>query len=166
MRPRLLLPVAAIAVLLAAAPSAAVAVDFVPGEVVVGYKAEASASMRAAAGSATGTGHAEKVSGAHRVKIRDGESVAETVQELRRQPGVKYAVPNYIARADSFIPNDPGFDSPGGWTQLQWNFFGPAGVNAPDAWDFAIRAGAPGGNGAVVAVLDTGVAYSNRGRFR
>ena len=75
------------------------------------------------------------------------------------------ATPNYIARA-SFVPNDPGRDAtPGGWQALQWNFAGPFGVNAPDAWDNLARAGRPGGSGVVVAVLDTGVAYSDRGRF-
>ena len=67
---------------------------------------------------------------------------------------------------DSFLPNDPGLGGPLGWRALQWNFFGPAGVNGPEAWDLARAAGAPGGRGAVVAVLDSGVAYEDRGRFR
>ena len=36
----------------------------------------------------------------------------------------------------------------------------------PDAWEYARGRGAPGGRGAVVAVLDTGVAYERYGRFR
>ena len=36
----------------------------------------------------------------------------------------------------------------------------------PTAWDIARRHGAPGGRGAVVAVLDTGVAYRRTRRFR
>ena len=55
---------------------------------------------------------------------------------------------------------------PGGWQQLQWNFVGPFGVNAPEAWANVAADGAPGGAGVIVAVLDTGVAYANRGRFR
>jgi serine protease len=39
-------------------------------------------------------------------------------------------------------------------------------VHAPEAWANVAAAGAPGGRGAVVAVLDTGVAYARRGRFR
>jgi serine protease len=39
-------------------------------------------------------------------------------------------------------------------------------VNAPGAWDLARSAGAPGGRGAVVAVLDSGVAYENYRSFR
>jgi len=47
---------------------------------------------------------------------------------------------------------------------VQWNFAGPAGVNAPDAWGHLIAAGRPGGQGVKVAVLDTGVAYRPFGR--
>jgi serine protease len=39
-------------------------------------------------------------------------------------------------------------------------------VNAPEAWSNVAAAGAPGGQGVTVAVLDTGVAYANRGPFR
>jgi serine protease len=42
---------------------------------------------------------------------------------------------------------------------VQWNFAGPAGVDAPDAWAHLIAAGRPGGTGVKIAVLDTGVAY-------
>ena len=71
-------------------------------------------------------------------------------------------MPDYVAHAADFIPNDPGkLSVPGGWQQLQWNFTGAASVNAPAAWDLARQAGAPGGRGAIVAVLDSGVAYEN-----
>ena len=58
--------------------------------------------------------------------------------------------------------NDTG--APGGWQKLQWNFLAETGVNAPDAWQRMIDIGRPGGQGTVVAVLDTGVAYSSHGR--
>ncbi|HEX4733513.1 MAG TPA: S8 family serine peptidase [Thermoleophilaceae bacterium] len=80
---------------------------------------------------------------------------------------MSYAEPNYIAHASAFIPNDPGATATqGDWQNLQWNFTGPNGVDAPDAWSQAIAMGAPGGSGATVAVLDTGVAYENHGRFK
>ena len=47
---------------------------------------------------------------------------------------------------------------------MQWNFTGPAGVNAPDAWGHLIAAGHPGGQGVKIAVLDTGVAYRPFGK--
>jgi serine protease len=117
---------------------------YVPGEVVVRYSGD---------------------QGPERLQTANGESVRETVSDLRRDPRVDYAVPNYIARASAFpsdaasAPNDPGFP-------LQWNFWGPFGINMPEAWGLAARRGAPGGRGAVVAVLDTGVAYRTTGRFR
>jgi serine protease len=64
-----------------------------------------------------------------------------------------------VAHMSAFTPDDPGF-------QLQWNFWGPFGIDLPEAWDLASQRGAPGGRGAVVAVLDTGVAYRSLGRAR
>jgi serine protease len=39
-------------------------------------------------------------------------------------------------------------------------------VQAPEAWANVAADGHPGGAGVTVAVLDTGIAYANRGRFR
>ncbi len=65
------------------------------------------------------------------------------------------------------FPNDPGLaKTPGGWSKLQWNFVGEFGVEAPGAWQNLMADHAPGGQGVVVAVLDTGVAYANRRHFR
>jgi serine protease len=100
--------------------------------------------------------------------VPGGVSVASTLRRLRRQPDVIWAVRDYRAHvAGGLIPNDQGDgDAPGDWQQLQWNFAGPFGVNAPEAWENVANDGAPGGRGVVVAVLDTGVAYTNRGPFR
>jgi serine protease len=69
--------------------------------------------------------------------------------------------------AGTFVPDDPGSGSqPQGWEQLQWNFAGPFGVNAPEAWANAIAAGRAGAAGVTVAVLDTGVAYTNWKGYR
>jgi len=100
------------------------------------------------------------------VGVPAGSTVRATIARLRERPGVLSATPNYIARA-SFLPDDPGSDgAAGGWQALQWNFAGPFGVNAPDAWDNVARVARSGGRGVVVAVLDTGVAYSDRGRYK
>jgi serine protease len=85
--------------------------------------------------------------------------VREAARELRERPGVAYAVPNFIARASDYTPNDPGF-------RRQWNLSGAAGINMPEAWGLARRERRPGGLGTVVAVLDTGVAYQSFRRFR
>jgi serine protease len=68
------------------------------------------------------------------------------------------------AAAAPFTPNDGGRTAhAAGWMQLQWNFAGRYGVDAPHAWGNLIAAGASGGAGVTVAVLDTGVAYSTAG---
>ena len=147
------------------AGAAAAGAGYAPGEVVVRY---ARGADQAAVERAAGIGGARTVAPRTRVlRIRDGESVADTVRELRALPEVATAAPNATARIADFIPSDPGNAGvAGGWQQLQWNFLAGAGVNAPGAWQHLIDAGQPGGRGVVVAVLDTGVAYSTRRRFR
>lgn len=147
------------------AGAATAAPAYVPGEVVVRFERGAD---QAAVERAAGLGGARTVAPHTRVlAIRDGESVADTVRELRARPDVATAAPNATARIAGFIPPDPGRAGVvGGWQQLQWNFLAGAGVNAPDAWQHLIDLGHPGGRGVVVAVLDTGVAYATRKRFR
>jgi serine protease len=164
--PSRLLPALVVAAVALAAPSTASAqAGYVPGEVVVRY---ARGADQAAVERAAGVGGAEVVAPRTRVlRIRDGQSVAETVRELRARPDVATAAPNVTARIAGFIPDDPGNSGvEGGWQRLQWNFLAGAGVNAPDAWQHLIDVGRPGGRGVTVAVLDTGIAYSTRDRFR
>jgi serine protease len=68
--------------------------------------------------------------------------------------------------AEGYLPDDNADGSPGSWTDLQWNFAGPFGVNAPLAWSNLISDGAPGGAGVTIAVVDTGVAYTDSLPFR
>ena len=138
---RLLLAAAGACALAAGAPAAARAADTVPGEVVVGYRAQAP-------------------------KVLKVDDVAATLTRLRARPDVRYAVRNVVAHASAaYLPDDPGRGTtPGRWAAVQWNFAGPAGVNAPDAWGHLIAAGRPGAKGVKVAVLDTGVAYRQFGK--
>lgn len=101
------------------------------------------------------------------VRLRDGQSVNAVARRLLRRGDVSYVRPNYQARAsDAFVPNDPGKGIAGGWQDLQWNFAGDWGVNAIPAWGLLRDVGREGGAGAIVAVVDTGVAYENIGRYR
>jgi serine protease len=165
LKPSSVLP-ALLAVAMLAVPSAAVA-SYAPGQVVVRYARDADRHDRAAVQRATGV-HEPRVFAPRTrlLHIRDGDSVAATVQELRARPEVATAAPNAVARISAFIPSDPGNSgTPGGWQALQWNFLPGAGVNAPDAWQHLVDLGHPGGRGVVVAVLDTGVAYADQGRY-
>jgi serine protease len=101
-----------------------------------------------------------------------GSSVAAELRRVRAERGVEWAVPDYIAHIAAgpygeFIPNDRGRGKQAGdWRELQWNFVGEFGVHAPEAWANLNHDGHPGGQGVTVAVLDTGVAYADRGSFR
>jgi serine protease len=160
--------IAAAAALAVLPASAQATTPHVPGEVIVTYRKSADRADRAAVQRQTGVGQPKVIAARTRVmRIRDGRSVAATVAELRARPEVAAAAPNAIARISGWVPRDPGRGTlASGWQSVQWNFAGPFGVNAPDAWQNLINAGRPGGRGVTVAVLDTGVAYARRGRFR
>ena len=163
--PRLLPTLLAAAAALGAPATASAESEYAPGEVVVRY---ARGADQQAVERATGVGAGKVVAPRTRVlRIRDGESVADTVRELQARPDVATAAPNVTARISGFIPDDPGqAEFAGGWQLLQWNFLPGNGVSAPDAWEHLINAGHPGGRGTTVAVLDTGVAYTSRKRYR
>lgn len=171
---RLACLLAATGALLGSAAAVAAAADYVPGRVIVGYRASASASIRAMAARLGPGMTARPASGgsidprAQLLRLPRGITVPAAIARLRRRHDVAYAVPDYIARAaGAWIPNDPGRSGrPQGWQRMQWNFLPGAGVNAPEAWANLLAARRPGGHGATVAILDTGVAYRNWRRFR
>ena len=167
---------AALAIALATviAPSSSLAAparggSYAPSEILVRYAPAGPSLVRRASAHAADVDVATAPA-AHTqlLRLRRGANVPAMLARLRRRHDVLWAVPNYVARtAGTFIPNDPGIGGvPTDWEQLQWNFVGEFGVNAPEAWSNVAADGAPGGRGVVVAVLDTGVAYANRGRFR
>ena len=155
---RLLLLVAA-ALLLLALPAGARAADYVADEVIVRYEPGTGGGVAAQVAAEAGTQPVQVLpGGSQQLQIDDGDSVRKTITELRDDPNVAYAVPNWRARAAA-QPNDPA-------SRLQWNFFSTYGINAVEAWSLAEGRGAPGGRGAVVALLDSGVAFERYGRYR
>lgn len=110
-------PLLLLAAFLGLLPLAATAeaAEYVPGEVVVGHE-DGSVS---------------------KVDTENGQSVDEAISKLRSHPKVAYAVPNYVAHAAQYTPNDP-------FLRKQWNFIGRYGIGMPEAWSMAEAAGAPG----------------------
>lgn len=164
-------PLTALAALAAAfliVVASASAADYVPGRVIVKYKNGSTRVVRSAVQRNTHMAFAAGLpSGARSLRILGDRSVPQAIATLKKQPNVEYAVPDYIAHAADFIPNDPGFaHAPAGWQATQWDMTGPFSMNAPVAWQEAIDAGASGARGVIIAVLDTGVAYENYRRFR
>lgn len=169
---RTLLPVAALAGLAIAVPAAHAAMalapahGFAPQQLLVKFEGQR-------------VGRA--------LSLPPGAGVRRTARALRANPHVVYAEPNYIATASAspgpFDPNDPGMlgtsaeATPllGDWALKQWNFLpyegvaterlptSPGGIDAVDAWQHLIEAGSPGAKGVIVAVLDTGIAYRQKG---
>jgi serine protease len=81
------------------------------------------------------------------VGIDQGEDPEAMAAALRRRPDVEYAQPAYRVRP-AFVPNDQYYK------ELQWNL--PL-IDLERAWDIQPAAG----SNIVVAVLDTGVSYTN-----
>ncbi len=164
---RLAIACCAIAAVLPLASARAGAPAYAPNRILVKYATATPARARAAAARGAGAG-ATSVTAPHTrlLRLAPGVSLGAALDALRRRPDVTWAVPDYRAHTAGLIPNDVGNGTqPGDWQQLQWNFSGPFGVNAPQAWSNVAADGAPGGKGVVVAVLDTGVAYATHGRF-
>jgi serine protease len=156
--------------------SAAVAAgqDYLPGRVIVGYRQSVpapSGTMTVNLGSRAQVQATEIASPSPRerlLRLPPQLSVTTAAARLRRQPGVAYAVPDYVAHvAGDWVPDDPGrAHRTAGWQRLQWNFLPGAGVNAPAAWANLLADNRPGGRGVTVAILDTGVAYRDWRSFR
>jgi subtilisin family serine protease len=134
--------------------------QFVPGEVVVGYKpGTSSATVRAARASVRGALRASvRRARTEVLALPKDATVATAIASLRADPSVAFAEPNYI-RHLTLTPNDPLFGDEWGLSNTgQLDSDGNAGtpgddVGAPAAWD--ITTGSPG---ITVAILDSGIA--------
>lgn len=132
------------------APAASAARSFAPDRVLVHYRGDP---------------------GETHVTVPAPESVRGVLAELRSDPAVAYAHPDYLVHAARFWPNDPGNDGRSQWYRDQWNFLSPTrvpgGIGMPGGWQRLIWDRSPGAKGVTVAVLDTGVAYRKKGhRYR
>lgn len=138
--------------------------------IVVRFKHHAAASARAAALRAAGvTAAGQSVGGAIIARARAGVSPRTAVRRLRSQRAVAWSERSLRAEPAEFVFNDSGMataTADARWSDVQWALTGEFGINAPRAWTQAAQAGATGGRGVVIAVLDSGVAYSNRKPYR
>ena len=99
--------------------------------------------------------------------LRKGIAVAVAVVTLL--PAAASAAEDGLWARTAYHPNDSGLATAagdGGWAITQWELNGPFGINAPLAWSQASRLGGSGGRGVTIAVLDSGIAYADRGPYR
>lgn len=116
--------------------------QYVPGQVVVRFRANSARTARKAALSAESATTVKRlvVPGLQLVQV-DG-AVEDAVAALRRDPAVAYAEPNYLYHADA-VPNDPRYPQ----------LWGLAKINAPAAWNVTT-----GSTAVTVGIVDTGIA--------
>lgn len=128
--------------------------DYLPGEVVVRFKEGMTpARQQRALDALRSRPSLDTLEWAGEVAIlRDASQPDALVlaDQLRAQPEVLYAEPNYLRHHD-VTPNDTGYGP------RQWNL---QALDMPKAWD--INPGA--GTGTVVAILDSGVTTTNTTR--
>ncbi|HEX6026662.1 MAG TPA: S8 family peptidase [Solirubrobacter sp.] len=150
---------------LIALPCSAVAHEAVPGEIVVQFDDTLSSAARERARGAADVRvlRAMRRPGQELVQVGNGQSVAGAVRLLARQPGVRYAEPNYTYIATA-VPDDALFDQLWGFRNAGQSVKGIPGkvgafgadINATSAWDFLT-----GNPGVIVAVVDSGIAYDH-----
>ena len=92
----------------------------------------------------------------YRLELQAGDNLATRLADLRNDPNVLYAEPDYIART-SRTPNDPLFNAQ--WALKNDGSMGGvpgADISATEAWSLTT-----GNNEVIIAVIDTGVDYTH-----
>lgn len=122
---------------------------YLQGEILVKFKSGFTEDMIAELNSNHGTSTlcTSPLAGFTRLRIPSDKTVAEMVETYSADPNVEYAEANYIAYA-MMVPNDELYP-------LQWHLYNPTfgGIQMESAWDQTT------GEGVVVAILDTGIAF-------
>ena len=125
---------------------------YLPGEVLVGFRAGVPASEMAAAHRRVPGDLVSQNRMLRLHRVRTPLPVEEAIRRYRENPAVAYAQPNYLAWP-SLIPNDPFYDNFAGTpTDLQKWYLGPPGITAESGWDTTT-----GRSDVVIAIIDTGI---------
>jgi len=86
--------------------------------------------------------------------LKTDQDVLATCAELKKDPNIEYAEPNYIMKVQ-MVPNDHYYSTNGSWGQSYDDLWGLKKIQCGQAWDISQ------GEGVVVAVIDTGIDYNH-----
>lgn len=120
--------------------------DYVPGELLIGFKADVAPASMNALHQQLGAQVIEQFSitpVAH-VKLSKRLSMAQVAKQYMANPAVAYVEPNYIVRSYETTPDDPSY--------VDGDLWGMDRIRAPEAWDISV-----GSHEIVVGVIDTGI---------
>jgi serine protease len=124
---------------------------YVPGEFLVKFKSNVSEQTIETLNSSNGvsTIYTSPYTGFRRLKAPSDVTVADMVEIYQANSNVEYAEANYIAYAMK-APSDELYPH-------QWHLYNTSygGINVESAWTIST------GSGAIVAILDTGIAYED-----
>src|SRR6266508_2886436 len=148
-----------------AAPAAPTAAkppkESVPGELLVGFRADVSSAEQRKVLAKVGAVEKRRFNRIHGALARlQPDAVAHAIDELRSDPRVRYAEPNFVVHADA-APNDPFYSRLWGLNNTGQPVNGfpgtpDADIDAEEAWSVTT-----GSANVTVAVIDTGVDYSH-----
>lgn len=96
------------------------------------------------------TAPVEDLVNVYRLDLPKTADLHAAIQDLRNDPHVEYAHPNYVGHI-VYTPDDPYLASSGSWGQPRADLWDLKLMHAEQAWDLSR------GSGVVVAVVDTGV---------
>lgn len=125
--------------------------DYVPGELLIGFKADVAPASIHALHQQLGAQVIEQFSitpVAH-VKLSPRLSMAEVARKYEANPAVAYVEPNYIVRAYATTPDDPSY--------VDGDLWGMDRIRAPEAWDVSV-----GSHEIVVGIIDTGISTTHQ----
>jgi len=149
--------------------------DYVPGEVLVKFRDEAASWERSRALGRIGANRLRVMKNLKVQHMRLGPSVSvmQAVEELKKDPAVLYAEPNWRVKwlTTAFSPNDPSFSSqwhlntanvPGYIGTTSNTFSIDVDIDAPEAWGFmnSMSSIFDSSNEVAIGVLDSGVGES------
>ncbi len=143
---------------------------FAHGEILVKFKEGVSSRVKGDTHLQLGTSPIKSFPtlGVQHLRLPSSVSVEDALRFYRQNPDVEYAEPNYIIHASQIFPNDPAFIPGDPNYGILWGLhnFGQtvgiksglpgADINTPDAWEIST-----GSEEVIIAVIDSGVAYSH-----